>query len=522
MKSDKDYYVFWEESYFCDPLKPAESFRELVIIEESSDDERVRREANQNQEVECWSEDENVISECLIDNQLLELFQTQLDITPSKRQAAESSMDDFFNQKMCCEQNCGQKFSKEFIVDFLMQSRTFTHVVKKNAMYSLMLAAQTVHKLKNSLLQAHNTTAMNLVSKLQLEDPDVAASLSPVKKIKCEGKKALKKKRKQVSPWNSDSVTDDVTSKRHFQPYLIGEELVCRTFFLFMFDVDKGVVESIIGHIKENGVKYVPFEERRGGNRKGHTPKHTVDCINFIRAHAKENGYANPSGTGLPFINKVTGSHEVAPADGIIFLHSSESKLEVFNKFRKLNPESAEFIKLSWFYNIWNEYCPHIRILKKGTDMCDTCNDLRLSKNAVTQAFLISHREKAVRLKLHGDLLMKNAVESFNTNISPFKFGERQRFVERWRAGLGESPNLDGRDTLFLILRKLLWCQISRSNTALCISKFLSKCACLVFVQHLFHASSISCSLKVTMPLIVHHLSSSQTQQAIWKPMIPL
>jgi hypothetical protein len=114
------------------------------------------------------------------------------------------------------------------------------------------------------------------------------------------------------------------------QHYLWNGEFVCKTFFLFVFCSSEIVTRSIHKHMAVHGTNFIPIEDHRGGNQILATPTYVLDVINFIRNFAAKHGHPNPSGAGIPYVNKISGHLEAAPIDGIIYLHSSYEKKSDF------------------------------------------------------------------------------------------------------------------------------------------------------------------------------------------------
>ena len=117
--------------------------------------------------------------------------------------------------------------------------------------------------------------------------------------------------------------------------------------FSFIFGASKGFIDNIHSHLKVHKFQFVPFDDKRCQDRTVDraTPKYVSDLVAFIRNFALQEGYANPSGAGLPFINKISGCLEMPPADGVVFLHSETEKKEIFKQIKSVHSESPHKFK---------------------------------------------------------------------------------------------------------------------------------------------------------------------------------
>jgi len=181
--------------------------------------------------------------------------------------------------------------------------------------------------------------------------------------------------------------------KRKCVEYKLFGETICREGFVFAFNTSKNLIDSILRDLPpKDGILY-PSSSLRKSARPAKKGKYIIEFLNTIA-----------SLRGVPCPSAVRKTRR-KPTQGIVFLPRGTIKKNLYEEFRKLkdNFSSIGTITKRWFNAIWRDKCSHIRILKKGSDYCDTCSKYILDAKHDPDAKkkLKIHKDKAYAERLN-------------------------------------------------------------------------------------------------------------------------
>ena len=168
--------------------------------------------------------------------------------------------------------------------------------------------------------------------------------------------------------------------KTQFVYTLLGQK-ICKKTFMRILCVGGKIMKHAQSGVGE-GTVYPP-SMKRGQNRKGISSPRRILAGIFLESMAKRDALPDPTGRGSK------------PDKPIMFFPPSYSAKRIYRDYYlpSLVGQEDKPLKYWSFLVMWRTFHPHIRIRNPRTDICKTCDDLRLLRDQVS---LTLHREVAV------------------------------------------------------------------------------------------------------------------------------
>lgn len=148
--------------------------------------------------------------------------------------------------------------------------------------------------------------------------------------------------------------------------YCLLHQRVCRNYFSAVTTVGKNMLGTIHEALAQGKSVLIPVPKRAF-----HRPRILAPCaLTFIRNYASFHGYPCPTGRGARCNQPV------------IWLSPHDTKRVVYNEYKQQTPEDFR-VSLAYFYELWREELPFIKVRSKKTDVCETCFALRAARDMV-------------------------------------------------------------------------------------------------------------------------------------------
>ena len=150
--------------------------------------------------------------------------------------------------------------------------------------------------------------------------------------------------------------------------YAYDHRSVCKDAFCFLHSIGEKVLKNLQKHLKDHGIT-----SRIHGN-KGRLPPNAFSfetvkaLVDFIQNYAVVFGLPQPAAQ--------SGRAKKAP----IYLPASENYITVHNKYvESCILKDRPAAKYHSFRQIWLHCVPHIKFMTPRTDVCETCENFRVS-----------------------------------------------------------------------------------------------------------------------------------------------
>ena len=169
------------------------------------------------------------------------------------------------------------------------------------------------------------------------------------------------------SPFFGDNVCNNQKRRRgsnirqHIQ-YIVNGYTICKSSFLFIFNIGTTFLNNVAKDIKNNGCGL--FVPSYNGAIKGRGKKDSL-VLKFLKKYAELYAYPSPS-------TRRKKKHT------LFYLPPGTSKKEIYNTFLEsgnndLNERENYDIGYDYFIQIWIKHFERLKILRFGSDYCDTC-----------------------------------------------------------------------------------------------------------------------------------------------------
>lgn len=151
--------------------------------------------------------------------------------------------------------------------------------------------------------------------------------------------------------------------------YMLCGQEVCKPIFLAVFRLGAKAVKATFRDLREGRLEVV-YQAR--GRRSATSAGKFAQL--FIQNQADKYGLPRPDMRG-----------PCGDQRAIILLPPHMFKMAVFKEYQKVAGDMLNVVALrkTAFFDLWKKKLGHIRIMKRHTDFCDTCADLRVKNDVV-------------------------------------------------------------------------------------------------------------------------------------------
>eukprot|EP01028_Stygiella_incarcerata_P005047 TRINITY_DN2174_c0_g2_i1.p1 TRINITY_DN2174_c0_g2~~TRINITY_DN2174_c0_g2_i1.p1 ORF type:complete len:551 (+),score=142.66 TRINITY_DN2174_c0_g2_i1:321-1973(+) len=174
-------------------------------------------------------------------------------------------------------------------------------------------------------------------------------------------------------------------ASRAFITYRMSGVKICQPFFSKLFRMCSRTLTLISKEISSLEGGMVSWKEE-GGGKRDIVKDERRKLVNFLLRYGAQEGFPSPSGR----YGKKSGPE-------VILLPSRTSKKDVWAIYLKENSENPHCYSYPHFMTIWEEEVPWIKVLKRGSDFCDTCTSLvrllRRNEDDSSRKLLLAHLE---------------------------------------------------------------------------------------------------------------------------------
>lgn len=158
----------------------------------------------------------------------------------------------------------------------------------------------------------------------------------------------------------------DNLSRQSVKYYFAGIS-ICRKMYFFLHDLTITRYRNLQNFFDSN---YLQPREHKSKNKIAHRenvmmPEDTKSIIDFLKTYASK--------CAIPLPGRMPQCYNFAKVEK---LPSCDTKISVYEKFLDFAQKSELGIRIcskTVFFDIWENYCPNIKITKPASDLCDVC-----------------------------------------------------------------------------------------------------------------------------------------------------
>lgn len=188
--------------------------------------------------------------------------------------------------------------------------------------------------------------------------------------------------------------------------YCIRGNRVCRAAFSAIVQMHPRTVNRI-GKAVANSERFQLADGAAKANRKGKLTVQSIVALAFLKRYGELNGMSCPTGRGSTEDNPIYWLPNDTTREGVFETYCTEwLSILQGNNYEGIVLPTEPLMKNS-FVKVWRAHAPTLRILRKGSDFCDTCTQL---SGLVSDATEFSIRESLSQVR---DKHRKEAAEEF-------------------------------------------------------------------------------------------------------------
>lgn len=237
----------------------------------------------------------------------------------------------------------------------------------------------------------------------------------------------------------------EVSTGRSCCRYALKGKKLCQAMFAAIVQMHPRTISSYATQVAEE-MEITLHTIHEGDRRSGKMSSQSTVVMAFLTQYAQLNAMACPTGRGSESETPIQSLSSHTRRKGV-YEDYEKNWREIMNAFLNItnsNPGGPSSpVTMNAFLKVWHNHFPTLKIMKQGSDLCDTCTSLgnnaasniSIETRRVVEQSMNRHRDEASKELKHYVLTLQKSIQNRNQMIHvTFDFSEKcllPRFVRQ-------------------------------------------------------------------------------------------